>query len=111
MFKDDLGKRDADKNCKWFEYGRSQALTYMNKKKLLVPSIITNRVLVFDLSESDIPFAGFFITSIDPIKHPLEEAKAVLNSKKLYNYLKNNGVKMNGNSFRFSCEVLKEFKY
>lgn len=110
-FKDDLAKRDVDKNCKWFEYGRSQALAYMNKKKLLISSIVTNEVLVFELSENDVPFAGFFITSIDPIKYPLEEAKALLNSKKMYNYLKYNGIKMNGNSFRFSCEILKEFRY
>ena len=34
--REELEKRDADKSAQWFEYGRSQALQNMNKRKLLV---------------------------------------------------------------------------
>lgn len=30
--KEILDRRDADKNSKWFEFGRSQALTHINQK-------------------------------------------------------------------------------
>ena len=43
--KKELEKRDADKSAQWFEYGRSQALQNMNKKKLLISTVVTNMKL------------------------------------------------------------------
>ena len=110
-FKKKLIQRDADKNAKWFEYGRSQAIYKMNKKKLLVSSILTNRVRVIELTENDLPYAGCYIIHKDGSEYSLEDAKNILTSKKLFEYLKKHGIKMNGNSFRFSCKILKDFKF
>ena len=44
--REELEKRDADKSAQWFEYGRSQALQNMNKRKLLVSTVVTNEVNV-----------------------------------------------------------------
>ena len=42
-FEKELNNRDKDKGSKWFEYGRSQALSHLNQEKLLISSIITSR--------------------------------------------------------------------
>ena len=58
-YKENLEKRDADKNAKWFEYGRSQAITKMHREKLVMPSIVSSRVNVTLENEEVIPCAVF----------------------------------------------------
>ena len=111
LYKKILLNRDSDKTAKWFEYGRSQAISNMNKKKLLIPAILTNKIQVLELEENDLPFAGYYVVCKNESVYSLDEAKNILSGRKMYNYLKANGVKMNGNSFRYSCQLLKDFKF
>ena len=54
-FKDKLIVRDADKSAKWYEYGRSQALSHLHQEKLLLSTVVTNTVEVYYLAADDIP--------------------------------------------------------
>lgn len=54
----DLDKRQSDNNAKWYEYGRSQALSGLNRQKLLISTVVTNDVDVYELEQECIPYAG-----------------------------------------------------
>lgn len=100
-----LSNRKAD--GKWFEYGRSQALNKIGKKKLMMSSIITEKINVYELGKSVIPYSGFFITS--PNGFSLEVAKKILESKQFYEYILKRAINANGRSVRCSVKDIMNF--
>ena len=63
-FEKKLENRKSDKNAKWFEYGRSQALKYSNQKKLLLSTVITNEVKTKILPKNNVPYSGIYLSLI-----------------------------------------------
>ena len=61
QYREKLDRRKKDKSALWFEYGRSQALSKLNRRKLLMSTIITNKVKLYLLDECNIPYSGLFI--------------------------------------------------
>lgn len=57
-FREQLDERESDRNALWFEYGRSQALAGLNKRKLLISTVITEKVVVYMLKKKCIPYVG-----------------------------------------------------
>lgn len=108
-FKEELEKRDSDKGAKWFEYGRSQALNTINKRKIMIPAVATSNIRPIILNEDTVVYAGLIILEKDPEHHNLEEAINVLKGKCFYEYIKSFGVKMNGKSYRFGPKLLENF--
>ena len=107
--KDELLKRDSDVSAKWYEYGRSQAVAFQNQEKILIQSIVTNKLSIIEMTKDDIPIAGYYIIPLHPDVYNLDTAINVLNNKKMFDYLKSVGIKLNGNSFRYSCKDLEEY--
>lgn len=106
-FAEKLGKRKSDKSAKWFEYGRSQALAYLNQEKILISSIITNEVKTHRLDENTIPYSGFYIIPLTD--KSLEEAEKILKSKDFFSYLTVRGINANGKSLRFSVNDILSY--
>lgn len=108
--KEILDRRDADKNSKWFEFGRSQALTHINQKKLLVSTVITGKVHVYPLDIEDVPYSGIFITIRDCAdKLPLTEAMTILNSSEFLKYLQPRGISAKGKSIRITTKNISDY--
>ena len=105
-----LRNRTSDSNSLWFEYGRSQALKYMNNKKLMISIIITNEVKVYELGVNDIPYSGIYITQKNK-KDVLEEAKKILESEDFYKYINSIGVDSSTKSKRITPNDLKKYKF
>ena len=75
QYKDDLKKRQSDRSAKWYEYGRSQALGSLNSEKLLISTVVTNEVEVYELDADCIPYSGMYIVAKEKdYEHTLEEA-------------------------------------
>ena len=111
LYKDELLSRDSDKSCKWFEYGRSQALQLVNKEKLLLSTIITNTVLVYSLKRQDLPYSGLIITKLSNSGLSLSIAKKILQSGDFLNYIRSIGVPLNGNSVRITSKDIENFTF
>lgn len=115
-YKTDLEKRKADKQARWFEYGRSQLLMHLNQEKLLISTFITGAPRTYILDAQTIPYAGICITARQG--HTIHEAQRILNSGAFMEYVRSVGVCTNGvsyrisptdiNSFLFSRELLEE---
>lgn len=107
--KAELKSRDSDKNAQWYEYGRSQALKHINQTKLLISTIITKCVKVYELDSSIVPYSGIYIIPRDNAS--LDDAKLILQTERFYNYLLTKGVKVSGDSIRISSKDIEEYKY
>ena len=102
-----LSNRKAD--GLWFEYGRTQALRHLNKEKLLISSIITDKLKVNKLSKDVIPYSGFFITAISTFS--LNKAIEILESYEFENYILDQAINANGKSVRISVNDVKNFTF
>lgn len=104
-----LENRDSDKSAQWFEFGRSQALKHINQEKLLVSTIITKTVKVYELDAETVPYSGIYIIPYDGAS--LDEARLILQTTQFYNYLLTKGVKLSGDSIRISSKDIEEYRY
>lgn len=111
-FKTDLLARKSDKTALWFEYGRSQALAGICRKKLLISTVISSNVEVYDLPEDSIPYAGMYIVpSTEDEKMNLQRARAILESDDFYQYVQNIGIHINGNSVRITSKDIENYHF
>ena len=107
-FEDKLKNRKSDKNAHWFEYGRSQAITHMNQKKLVISTVISGSVKVYKVDKSTIPYSGIMITQKTD-DHDLVEAEKLLTSDLFLEYAKLVGVTVNNGSLRLSSKDVSDF--
>ena len=108
-YKEKLGARDSDRTTKWYEYGRSQAIAHLNQSKLLLSTLVTNKVKVYELDENTIPYSGIYIIASPGNK--LSDAKRILESDDFLNYAKKVGIHANGTSIRISIRDVNEYQF
>lgn len=111
QFHDDLCKRKADEKAKWFEYGRSQALAEVFKKKLVMPMVITDSTRTYIADQTAIPYAGYFITVNPDCGMTLKDAKTALESDQFYQYVQEVGTPTTVSSYRVSVHDINEFMF
>ena len=111
-FREQLDKRESDKNAKWFEYGRSQALATLNHRKLLVSTVITDTVSVYPLDKKCIPYAGMYIITRKRNQlYKLDVAKTILESDEFMQYVKKVGIHISGSSLRITSKDIEEYRF
>ena len=111
-FREQLDERESDRNALWFEYGRSQALAGLNKRKLLISTVITEKVVVYMLKKKCIPYAGMYIVpKADNKTYKLEDAKEILESDEFMKYVQDVGIHISGTSLRITSKDIEEFKF
>ena len=103
-----LLKRKSDISAKWYEYGRSQAISQSNKEKLLLSTVITKEVKVYDLSSDTIPYSGIYITSDEG---NLNRAKEILKSDEFLQYVKDIGINASGESIRITSKDINNYSF
>jgi hypothetical protein len=111
-FRDQLDERESDKSASWFEYGRSQALSGLNKRKLLISTVITEKVAVYMLKKKCIPYAGMYIVpKLENKIYNLEDAKEILESDEFMKYVQDVGIHISGTSLRITSKDIENFKF
>ena len=103
-----LLERKSDISAKWYEYGRSQAISQSNKKKLLLSTVITKEVKVYDLSSDTIPYSGIYITSDE---ENLDRAKEILETEEFLQYVKDIGINASGESIRITSKDINNYVF
>ena len=79
----------------------------MNQKKLMISSVITEKVHVYELDAQTIPYSGFYIIPV--AEKNLDFAKEILESKEFYNYLETRAINASGKSIRISVNDVKNY--
>ncbi len=108
--REQLEKRNSDSHAKWFEYGRSQALCTLNTKKLLLSTIITQKIKIYELTQDCIPYAGIFVKQKSS-DYSLKDAINILSSKKFIDYAYNVGININGTSVRITAKDIMNYYF
>ena len=108
----DLDKRKSDKNAKWYEYGRSQALSGLNSQKLLISTVVTNDVDVYELEQECIPYAGMYIVEKeDNNGYTLQNAAEILRSEEFKEYVFKVGIPISGKSVRITSKDVENYMF
>lgn len=111
-FREDLDKRQSDTNAKWFEYGRSQALSGLNSQKLLISTVVTNDVDVYELEQECIPYAGMYIVEKkDNHEYTLTDAIEILRSDEFKEYVFKVGIPISGKSVRITSKDVENYMF
>ena len=110
-FRGELEKRKKDANAKWYEYGRSQALSGLDCEKLLISTVITEPVVVYKLSKECIPYAGMYIVKRDNNRYTLEDAKRILESRNFRQYVLDVGIHISGSSLRITSKDIEDYRF
>ena len=111
-FREQLDNRKGDRGSLWFEYGRSQALAGLNKRKLLISTVITERVAVYMLTQQCIPYAGMYIVpKSDNKAYQLDDAKDILESDVFMRYVETVGIHISGSSLRITSKDIENFRF
>ena len=111
-FREDLDKRKKDDSAKWYEYGRSQALSNLNCVKLLVSTVVTNDVEVYELEQTCIPYAGMYIVERENSNlYTLDDAIQILKSDDFKRYVLKVGIPISGKSVRITSKDIEEYKF
>lgn len=111
-FRKDLDKRQSDKNSKWYEYGRSQALAGLDSEKLLMSTVITENVAVYRLTRECIPYAGMYIVRCEGNnEYTLEDAIHILESRDFRQYVLDVGIHISGSSIRITSKDVEDYKF
>lgn len=108
-FSNELKNRKADKRCKWYEYGRSQALGNIYQKKLLISTVVTKQIKVYELSKNTIPYAGIYIIAKSNLS--LDVAKNILESEDFFNYVQGIGINASGVSLRITPTDINNYEF
>lgn len=110
--KEKLTKRACDKNTKWFEYGRTQALSSLNCNKCLISTVFSSEMAVYELDEECIPYAGMFIVpKKGNIEYSLEDAAKILKSNSFRKYVEGVGIHINGKSIRITSRDVENYMF
>ena len=108
-YKPILDKRASDAGAQWFEYGRRQGLNTVEKKKLILSTVITNRVHVYEIDCSTVVYAGITITCEDD--KSLAKAREILESPDFFKYVNKIGTNVSGSSIRITAKDVNSFCY
>ncbi|MEA5025891.1 Modification methylase PaeR7I [bioreactor metagenome] len=108
-YKEKLLKRNSEDKAAWYEYGRSQALSHIQQRKLLISSVITGKVHIYELDPDEVPFSGMYIVPLQDLT--LDRAKQVLQSKEFLEYIKIAGINVNGKSLRITARDICEYQW
>lgn len=111
-FKKRLERRKSDKNARWFEYGRSQALSNLNREKCLISTVVSSDFKVYKISSECIPYAGMYIIpKKSESEYNLDYAIKTLNSEGFLKYVDGIGVHINGNALRITSKDIENYMF
>ncbi len=111
-YREHLDSRKKEKNAKWFEYGRSQALLRLNCDKLLLSTVVTEKVAVYRIGKDCVPYAGMYIVRCENNnKYTLENAVQILEDKSFRQYVSDVGIHISGSSLRITSKDIEEFRF
>ena len=104
-----LSKRASDKQAQWFEYGRRQGLKTVSKRKLIMSTVVTDSVHVYEVDADSVVYAGIVITC--ETEALLTEAKKTLESRNFLDYVHDIGTNVSGSSIRITARDVSSYRY
>jgi adenine-specific DNA-methyltransferase len=106
--KDELLKRDREKNTYWYEFGRSQGIKNCNKEKIVVSTLMKENINFHFLDENTYVYSGIFITKKKP-EYSWNIITDILNSEEFKKYILIKGKDFSGGYKSITSKLIKDF--
>lgn len=117
-YKDQLLKRSLDKHLnketEWYAYGRHQAINYFDKEKIIIQSIIKDKINFRKIEKNTLVYSGLFLVdkqNVDLNNTDEEKFSKLFNDKKFLKYIWYNGSDKSGGYKTISTQTIKEYIY
>ena len=81
----------------------------MNCEKLLISTVVTNKINVHILLKDEIPYSGLYVVALK--EYSLNKAKKLLESKEFQEYVDKIGININGGSRRITSKDIENFYF
>lgn len=108
-FSEKLKERKVDRSCRWFEYGRSQAINSIYCDKLIMPMVVTKQNRVYEATKEDVPYAGYYIRQLG--EYSLRCAKKILEDESFLKFIKMKGTPTSLHSYRISVKDINDYYF
>ena len=105
--KEELEKRDMDKNTLWYEYGRSQAVQSIHKEKIIIDILVNGRINLEVVDKKTMLYSGIFITTDN--KNTLLKIKNELEKQDFLKYARILGKNMQGEYKSINTAIIKQY--
>ena len=105
--KQELQKRDIDKNALWYEYGRSQAVQSIHSKKIIVDILVNGKINTEIINEDTMLYSGIFITT--NTNKLLNRISEELKKEKFLKYARIMGKDMQGGYKSINTKIIKNY--
>lgn len=109
-YKEELMSRDLDKGALWYEYGRKQGIQTIHNEKIILSTIIREKVNFYKIPADILMYSGIFITKKDPITD-WDILEKVLSSDEFYQFIKITSKDFSGGYKLLNTKQIKNFKY
>lgn len=106
--KGEFGKRHANKEVEWYEYGRTQALSIQDEKILIAPLFKKVKHLKID---NGVFFSGYCIMPKKSSKFDFNDLEDIMNSNEFQKWIELNGSHKRGGYFSINKNCFKNFKF
>lgn len=107
--KAELQQRDIDKNALWYEFGRSQDVQTMHHEKIVLSTLMFDKIDFYRLPKDVLIYSGIFIIQKTPHSdwNIIEET---LKSEEFFRYIRLTGKDFSGGYKSITSKQIKNFK-
>ena len=106
--KEELLERDFEKGNLWYEFGRNQSLQKIHSNKLVINSIINDKIDIKYIEKNVLMYSGIFI-SIKKNKYSLDDIYKKLNSEEFLIYVKLMGKDLQNGYKSLSTKIIGNY--
>ena len=105
----ELESRDLDKGAVWYEFGRSQGIQTIHKEKIILSTLVYDKISFYKVSDDVMMYSGLFIVKKKPYSN-WEILENVLKSNEFYQYIRLTGKDFSGGYKSITSKQIKEFR-
>lgn len=107
--RNELESRDIDKGAAWYEYGRSQGVQTIHNEKIILSTLVNDRIDFYKVPKDVLMYSGIFIIRKNlSINWSLIEN--TLKSEDFFKYLRLTGKDFSGGYKSVTTKQIKDFK-
>lgn len=107
-YKGELLKRDIDKGTLWYEFGRSQGIQSCYNEKIVLPTLIKDKIYFFKIPEDIFVYSGIFIVKKSS-KVSWDIIINILKSEYFYKYIQITGKNFSSGYKSITTKQIKDY--
>lgn len=107
--RDELERRDLNKETIWYEYGRSQGVQTIHQEKIVLSTLVNGKIDFFKVPKDVLMYSGIFIVKNKSFSD-WKVIENVLKSEEFYKYIRLTGKDFSGGYKSVTSKQIKNFK-